>query len=59
MAAVDLVEDCRSVVLRHGAESPTAGGAPEKFSTAGAHFEAQKALTVQNVGGYDALTAPN
>jgi hypothetical protein len=47
------------VVLRHGAESPTAGGAPEKFSTAGAHFEAQKALTVQNVGGYDALTAPN
>ena len=33
--------------------------ATKKFSTAGAHFEAQKALTVQNVGGYDALTAPN
>src|ERR1039458_7425934 len=36
--------------LRPGAERP------KKFSTAGAPFLAQKALTAKNIGGYDKLT---
>ena len=58
MAAVDRVEDRQAMVLRNGPEFLPREEA-EKFSTAEAHFEAQKALTGQNLGGYDALTVPN